>query len=195
MSYYLEKPKRKNDEFEGPLDSLLMFLGAKATPFEFTSAVSLENCAALLRAKELRRGFTDYLLNRPSINVELFRSDDVSYQFRITKKQGKHLPIVLTGHLERQSATSTLITGEARTRNIFWQMVIPFAVFTVIFLIFGLIREIPYPINLSLIVFMPFVLVLSLVSSAFDRRGFIRFVQGVVSHPADNLHISDAGLC
>jgi len=181
MSYYPEKPKRKNDEFAGPLDSLLMFLGAKPTPFEFTSEVSLEECAARLKTTELKRGFVDYLLNRPSIEVEVSQIDDATYQFSITRKQGKKLPIVLTGHLERQADISTLIMGEAQTRHIFWQMVVPFAVFVVFFLIIGLIREVPYPVNLLLIVFMPFVLVLSLVSSAFDRRGFIRFLQEAMS--------------
>ncbi len=190
MSYYLEKPKRKNDEFQGPIASLLMLLGAKPTPFEFASEVSLEECAARIKATALKRGFVDYLLNRPSIEIEVSQVDDTTYQFRITRKQGRKLPIVVTGHLERQSESSTLITGEARTRNIFWQMVVPYAIFVVFYLLLGLTLKIPYLIT----GLMTLVLALSLVFSAFDRCGFIRFVQEVVSHPEDILHVSDAGL-
>src|SRR5689334_20692875 len=144
MSYYLDKPKRKNDEFQGPLDSLLMFLGAKPTPFEFTSGMSLELCVALLKAKQQKRDLADFLLARPSIEVNIDQLDDTTCEFRVLRRRGKRLPILVIGKMERESDKSTLISGATQPKHLFWSMVIPFMVFVIFFLIFGLINTIPY---------------------------------------------------
>jgi hypothetical protein len=183
MSYYVEKPKRKSDEFEGPLDSLLIFLGAKPTPFETTASVSLDVCLERLGAMEEKPGWIGYLLNRRTITVDIHRIDNATSQFRVMKKQGRHLPIVITGTMERLSDSSTLITGSAQSQYLMLQLILPFAAFVVFFLLFGLIRAIPFPINVFFGAWMTFVLGIAVVSSAFDRRGFIGYVEDTLNAP------------
>jgi hypothetical protein len=183
MSFYLEKPKRKSEEFAGPLDSILIFLGAKPTPFESTASVPLEICVDRLRAMEQRPGWLGYILNRRTIKVDIYRIDNTTCQFRVLKKQGKHLPVLITGNIERLGDSSTLITGSAQSQYLLWQIVLPFAAFLLFFLLFGLIREIPFPISVFFGGWLTFIWGVTVVSSAFDRRAFMDFVEDGLTHP------------
>lgn len=180
MSYYVEKPKRNQNEFQSPLDSLLVFLGARPTRIESTASVSLDTCIERLNAMKEEPGWVRYILNRPTITVDLHRIDDLNCQFEAVKKQGRYLPVVVTGHLERLSDSSTLITGEARSKYLLWQLTIPLTAFLFFFLLLGLIREIPFPLNLFFGVWMVVIGGITIFTAGYDRSHFVDYVEQTI---------------
>ena len=176
MSSYLEKPNRNENEFQSPLDSLLTFLGARPMRFESTASVSLDACIERLNAMEEKPGWTGYLLNQRTITVEIHRIDDANCQFEAVKKKGRYLPVRVRGHMEHLSNSSTLITGEAQSKYLLWQIVIPLTAFLFFFLLLGLIREIPFPLNVFFGVWAVFIGGITIIASAYDRASFVDYV-------------------
>ena len=170
MSYYVETP----------LNSLLVFLGAKSLRFEFTTGTSLNLCIALLNDKERKRGVAGFLLNRSSINVDVNQIDETTYYFRILKMQRSAGHIVVTGYMEQESDTATLIRGSIQTLDLLWRAVVA-VLLVALFVALGFMTQSPFPENMSLAGFIAFILIINLYFSASERRGLLFLIQKAVS--------------
>ena len=183
MSNHMQKPKRKSDQSESPLNSILVYLGLRPTPIDFTVSASLETCMARLKEKTQTQEYFGYLLNRASIEVDFYQIDNERCRFRVTKKHYKASSIEMTGSLEQVSDINTRITGSTETVGFLTPITLPIMIIIlVVFIIFGflMVNSFPYIIFFELIVMAGLAGIT--IGVVDDRNRFINFVQQTVTY-------------
>ncbi len=185
MPDYLEKPKRNSTVRITPLGDLPRFSGVKPTLFDFTIDFPISFCATRLKDMERQRGIFGHFAGSPKIEVGLQQQDAETYWVHVQAQRGVYLPISFLGYIVQQTDVTSLITGTVTTEYTQWQSRIQFSIFAAISMIVSAIIKILFPLSPDIFVIAVALWICTIpvyfVLAAFDRRGFIRFLEDSIS--------------
>jgi len=112
MTFSIEKPKRKINSYQPSSDSILTFLGVRTTPFEFVVDSSLDESKERLESQRKERGFWGWFFGISQITVEVEPIIGGTSEFKLVKKQPKHLDVVIHGSLTQISSHTSVVSGQ-----------------------------------------------------------------------------------